>query len=284
MGVSDLYAELTKIINKPTPFSVYTADALWTDPHTSRQMLNFHLNPEVDISSRGTRFIDESADWMIQHFKLSSEAHVLDFGCGPGLYVSRLASCGARVTGIDFSQTSIDYAKKQAAHHGQEVSYHLANYFEYEPEGELDLIIMIMCDFCAMSPKQRSEMLRKFARHLSPKGRVIFDVYSLVAYDQKEEGICFEKNLLNGFWSSSPYFGFLVSFKYDTERVSLDKYTIVQEQNQRQVFNWLQYFSPESLKQELLEHGLTAESVFGNVAGHPFDPQNAEFAVVAMRA
>ena len=284
MDPSDLYSELAEVIKRPEPFSVYTADVLWTDPYTSQQMLHFHLNPEVDLSSRGTHFIDESADWMIRYFELSSEAHVLDFGCGPGLYVSRLASCGARVTGIDFSQTSIDYAKKQAAHHGQKVSYHLANYLEYEPEGEFDLITMIMCDFCAMSPKQRSEMLRKFVRHLSPKGRVIFDVHSLVAYEQKEEGILFEKNLLNGFWSASPYFGFLASFKYDVERVSLDKYTIVQRQEQKQIFNWLQYFSPESLKQELLEHGLIAESVFGNVAGHPFDPQNTEFAVVAMRA
>jgi hypothetical protein len=60
MGASDLYAELAKAINRPAPFSVYTADALWTDPHTSRQMLNFHLNSKVDISSRGARFIDES--------------------------------------------------------------------------------------------------------------------------------------------------------------------------------------------------------------------------------
>jgi SAM-dependent methyltransferase len=284
MGSSDLYAELARAVERPVPFSVYTADALWADPHTSEQMLKFHLNPEIDVSSRRASFIDESAEWMIRHFGLSAGKRVLDFGCGPGLYASRLASCGARVAGVDFSPTSIAYARKQAADSGHHISYHKANYLEYEPDGEFDLIIMIMCDFCAMSPKQRSEMLRKFASYLSLEGRVVFDVYSLLAYDQKQETVVFEKDLLNGFWSSTPYFGFLASFKYDAERVSLDKYTIVEEREQRQVFNWLQYFSPESLKQELLEHGLVVESVLGNVAGHPFDPQGTEFSVVAKRA
>lgn len=109
-------------------------------------------------------------------------------------------------------------------------------------------------------------MLRKFVNSLSVEGHLILDVYSTVAFDQKQEAVVFEKNLLNGFWSSSPYYGFLVSFKYGTELLSLDKYTIVKEQEQFEVYNWLQYFTPESLKQELLEHGLEVVSLLGNVA------------------
>ena len=284
MKGSDLYADLARIAAKPAPFSVYTAEALWTDPHTSEQMLGFHLNPEVDLSSRSASFIDESVEWVAGHFGLSSGKRVIDFGCGPGLYASRFASYGMSVTGVDFSPTSIAYAREQAESTGQQISFHQANYLEFEAVGKFDLITMIMCDFCALSPEQRSVMLRKFANSLSTEGRVLFDVYSLLAFDQKQETVTFEKNLLNGFWSSSQYFGFLVSFKYEAERVSLDKYTIVEEQAQCEVYNWLQYFSPESLKQELMEHGLVVESVLGSVAGHRFDPQGFEFAVVARRA
>lgn len=284
METSDLYTELTRILAKPPPFSVYTADALWTDPHTSQQMLAFHLNPEVDISSRRASFIDESVAWMVDHFALSAASRVIDFGCGPGLYASRLAGCGASVTGVDFSPTSIAYAREQAEASGQRISFHQANYLEFEPTGEFDLITMIMCDFCALSPSQRSVMLRKFASSLTSDGRLVFDVYSMRSFREKQESVVFEKDLLDGFWSSSPYYGFLASFKYEAERVGLDKYILVEEHGLREVYNWLQYFSPESLEQELEEHGLSVKSVLGDVAGHPYDPEGLEFAVVASRA
>ena len=284
MSGSGLYKKLDRIVEKPDPFSAYTAEALWADPHTSKKMLSFHLDPDIDVSSRRASFIDESVDWMAGHFGLTSESRVIDFGCGPGLYVSRLADTGARVTGVDFSPTSIAYAREQAESSGRNISLHLANYVEFEPVGNFDLITMIMCDYCALSPMQRAAMLRKFVRVLSDNGRVILDAYSLSAFEQKQEAVLFEKNLLSGFWSASPYYGFLVTYKYEAERVSLDKYTIVQEHAQREVYNWLQYFSPERLSDELLEHGLVVESVLGDVAGHSFDSTGLEFAVVARKA
>jgi SAM-dependent methyltransferase len=284
MEHSNLYPQLTRILARPEPFSVYTADALWGDSHTSKRMLAFHLDPDIDISSRRSGFIEESVDWMVDRFGLTTGKRVIDFGCGPGLYASRLAGCGAQVTGVDFSQRSIAFAKEQAESSEGEISYHLANYLEFEPTGSYDLMIMIMCDFCALSPPQRAVMLRKFERSLSAEGRLVFDVYSLSAFDRKQETVVFEKNLLDGFWSASAYFGFLAAFKYQEERVSLDKFTIIEEDRQREVYNWLQYFSPESLERELLEHGLELEFVLGNVAGHPFDAESPEFAVVAKRA
>jgi hypothetical protein len=142
---------------------------------------------------------------------------------------------------------------------------------------------MIMCDFCALSPAQRSLMLRKFAASLADGGRLVFDVYSLPAFDQKQETVVFEKNLLNGFWSAADYFGFLAAFKYGQERLVLDKYTIIEADRRREIYNWLQHFSPESLEQELLEHGLEVESLLGNVAGYDFDAEGPEFAVVAKK-
>ena len=45
----------------------------------------------------------------------------------------------------------------------------------------------------------------------------------------------YEMNLLNGFWSSEPYYGFLNTFKYEEEKVTLDKYTIVERTKIRTV-------------------------------------------------
>lgn len=280
MKSESLFSILESINNKPRPFSVYTTRDLWTDEHTSKQMLSYHLNDNVDLSSRRTSFIDNSVHWLKEHFELSENSRIIDFGCGPGLYTSRFARLGAQVFGIDFSARSIDYARACAKRENHEVTYIEADYLEFQPKGTFDLITMIMCDFCALSPAQRGTMLAKFANLLSNKGRIVLDVHSLRAFDDKQEGLICEKNQLNGFWSPNTYFGFVASFKYDNENVGLDKYTIVEEHRQKEIYNWLQYFTPESLKEEAHAAGLRIDELYGDVAGSIYDPDAAEFAVV----
>ncbi len=284
MNSASLFSALESVIKKPSPFSVYTAKELWTDEHTSEQMLAYHLNSEIDLSSRRTSFIDDSVHWMTECFDLSESSRIIDFGCGPGLYTSRFARLGAEVFGIDFSSRSIAYAREFAAQNGLEISYTEADYLEYQPEGEFDLITMIMCDYCALSPTQRAAMLVKFNELLLDGGRIVLDVYSLNAFADKKEESIYEKNQLNGFWSAEPYYGFVSSFKYDQEMVSLDKYTIIERNRQREVFNWLQYFTLESLEQEASAAGLEIDEVYGDVAGKQYDSGAMEFAVVMRTA
>jgi hypothetical protein len=142
---------------------------------------------------------------------------------------------------------------------------------------------MIMCDFCALSPEQRKTMLSKFSSILKPNGHVLLDVYFLRSFDQKEESATYELNQLNGFWSPHEYYCFVNICKYEQEKVSLDKYTIIEETQTRIVYNWLQYFSTESLTTEFEENGFTIDSVFSDVAGSTFKPDSLEFAVVAKK-
>ena len=283
MESESIFSILERVNERPRPFSVYTASELWTDEYTSEQMLAYHLNSEIDASSRRTSFIDASVCWMAEHFELSRSSRIIDFGCGPGLYTSRFASLGAEVHGIDFSSRSIAYASEQAKRENLRVTYIEADYLAHQPKGKFDLITMIMCDFCALSPNQRAAMLAKYEGLLSDKGRVVLDVYSLSAFAEKQESSIYERNQLNGFWSADPYFGFVTSFKYDDEKVSLDKYTIVQKKGQREIYNWLQYFTPESLKREVHAAGLEIDSVLGDVAGDSYDEAATEFAVVVKR-
>ena len=75
--------------------------------------------------------------------------------------------------------------------------------------------------------------------------------------------------------------GFLNRFKYDDHKVTLDKYTIVEPSRVRTVYNWLQFFSPESLKSEMEQAGLVVQETLGDVAGAPYAEENDDFAVVA---
>jgi 2-polyprenyl-3-methyl-5-hydroxy-6-metoxy-1,4-benzoquinol methylase len=278
-----LFDELREINEKPEPFQYYTAGDLWTDEHTSKKMLEYHLNESIDVSSRNARFIDRSVTWITDHFRLNSGAEVVDFGCGPGLYANRLASKNIKVTGIDFSRRSIDYARQQALTNHLPTDFIHKNYLEFESKGQFDLITMIMCDFCALSPAQRKNMLGKFRGLLKPDGKVLLDVYSLNAFDQKQEMSAYELNQMNNFWSPDDYYSFINTFRYDDAKVTLDKYTIVEKDRKRVVYNWLQYFSVESLKKEFEENGLIVEEVYSDVAGRGYKPESLEFAVVAKK-
>ncbi|MFZ0482064.1 MAG: methyltransferase domain-containing protein [Desulfobacterales bacterium] len=278
-----MFEELERINERPEPFQFYTARDLWTDEHTSKQMLSFHLNEAIDISSRNAEFINQSVEWIATEFKIGAAYKIADFGCGPGLYAARLAKRGANVTGIDFSGRSIEYAKNVAAREQLNISYVNQNYLEFETEVRFDLVLMIMCDFCALSPTQRKGILSKFHEILKPSGSFLLDVYSLSAFEQREEAATYEVNQLNGFWSPNKYFGFLNTFKYDEEKVALDKYTIIELDRTRKVYNWLQYFAPENLEREFIEAGFSVKGLYSDVAGTPYDRKSSEFAVIANR-
>ncbi len=276
-----MFEELEDINRRPEPFEFYTAGDLWTDEHTSEQMLKFHLNEDIDVSSRKAAFIDRSVEWITSYFKAGEGTKIADFGCGPGLYATRLAKREADVTGIDFSKRSIEHAREAVAKEGLSINYVNQNYLEYETDERYHLVLMIMCDFCALSPAQRKVMLGNFHTFLEPGGKVLLDVYSLNAFEQREEKALYQANLLDGFWSANKYYGFANTFKYEREKVVLDKYTIIEAGRRRTIYNWFQHFSPETLEREFAECGFAIEKKFCDVAGTPFDSKANEFAVVA---
>lgn len=278
-----MFETIENINTRPAPFEFYTASDLWTDEHTSEQMLKFHLNEDIDVSSRNAAFIDRSVEWIASAFNIGAGTKIADFGCGPGLYATRLARIQADVTGIDFSKRSIQYAQEVAIREGLSIHYVNQNYLEFETDDRFGLVLMIMCDFCALSPAQRNKILTKFHTFLKPGGFVLLDVYSLNAFEQREETALYEANLLDGFWSADKYYGFQNTFKYEREKVVLDKYTIIEADRTRTIYNWLGYFSPETLEREFTECRFTIEKIFSDVAGTPFDSKANEFAVVAKK-
>ena len=278
-----MFEELEKINERPEPFEFYTASDLWTGEHTSKQMLSYHLNDAVDLSSRNSQFIHRSVEWITSELNIGKGSKIADFGCGPGLYAAPLAKRGAIVTGIDFSERSIEYAKQVAAREQLSINYVKQNYLELETEDRFDLALMIMCDFCALSPTQRREILGKFHGVLRPGGSVLLDVHSLSAFEQMQEAATYEENQLNGFWSPDKYYGFVNTFKYHEEKVTLNKYTIVELNRTREVYNWLQYFAPEDLERELMDAGFSVLGLYSDVAGAPYDPESSELAVIASR-
>ena len=103
---------LDNLARRPEPFAENTIRALWTRPYLARKMLEYHLSQDTDHSSRRIVEIERIVAWLDDQLDLTGK-RIIDLGCGPGLYVSRLARTGARVTGVDFSPRSIEYARER---------------------------------------------------------------------------------------------------------------------------------------------------------------------------
>jgi len=279
-----LFKKLQNLTKRPKPFEFYTAASLWTDEYISQKMLGFHLDESVDLASRNKVFIDRSVDWIVSRFNVGPDVAVCDFGCGPGLYTTQFARRGADVTGIDFSRRSIEHARKTAAEQGLKAEYVHLDYLEFTTDRKFDLITMIYCDFCPLSPAQRKTLLGIFHKCLKDDGAVLLDVLSVNHFDKTDESRTYEYSDGDGFWSPDPCHVFTNIFKYDQEKLVLNKHTIIEEARACDIYNWLQCYSPETLDDESKRNGFSVAERFADVAGTPYDPEADQFAVVAKKA
>jgi len=275
-----MYDLLQDIAQRPEPFSRYTAAELWTRPHLARQMLSFHLNQETDLASRRFEIIDQVVNWIDSELHLSDKS-LCDLGCGPGLYAQRFSDKGAAVTGVDFSTRSLEYADLKARENEQPIRYIHADYLLDDLPTGFDIVTLIYTDLCVLSPEQRTILLGRMREMLNPDGRIVIDVAGMGLLTGKEECTVIDNQLMNGFWAKGDYVGIQRSFVYPDERLSLDRYLIVEPNETWQIFNWFQHYTPESLQAELHHAGLSVVQMLGDLTGKPLEPGGDFIGVIA---
>lgn len=275
-----MYERLIDLVERPAPFSVYTALELWTDEYVSARMLECHLDPASDLASRRPDAIDSIVGWMESRLGLSGKA-VCDLGCGPGLYAERMAMHGARVTGVDFSTRSLAHARHSAEKKRLTISYLQGDYLKDKLPAQQDIVTLIYGDYCVLSPQQRQTLLKRIHAMLKPGGRLVFDVFSRPQFGQCTEEFHFERRLMNGFWAEGDYFGFRATYLYRDLHLSLDRYLIIEPARTRHIYNWMQYFAPTEIKAELVEAGFTLEKIFDLSTGGHWIERAAPFGVLA---
>lgn len=275
-----MYDTLSCLLTRPVPFSTSTIETLWTDPHLAREMLRLHLDGECDLASRRTATIEAFVGWLDARLHLAGRA-LTDLGCGPGLYAERYARRGAKVTGLDFSLSSIVHARDAARAAGLSIDYRVADYLKADLPARQDLVTLIYGDFGALAPASRRRLLDSVRQSLAPGGRFVLDVFSTgMLAALSEDAVC-EKRLMDGFWAEGDYVGFKVRFVYPDIAVGVERYLIVTPERTFAIDNWLQYYTPDSIAAELSAAGFNDVEIAGIATGGAWDGSASAFAVIA---
>jgi len=279
-----MFTELAEIFTVPEPFECANTPDLWNTPHIAKQMLKFHLDPDHDAASRNKKFVDKSIQWLIEEFNIGVGSKTLDLGCGPGLYTHAFAMAGAEVTGVDLSTNSINYARAKAEEDGLAIDYVNSNYLDYQFDESYDLITIIYCDFCVLSPTNRKLFLKKVFDALKNDGHFVFDVASDHHFDsrQKKQACYHEKS--SGFWSPNEHFVFDQVHKYEQERIILEQNTVIEQEHQFTIYNYLKCFQLEEIVQELSENGFRTTAYFSDISGSVYEENSEEIALVNKKA
>ncbi|MGX9757010.1 class I SAM-dependent methyltransferase [Clostridioides difficile] len=254
----------------------------WDDEYISKQLLKAHLDVDFEGASRSLDFINDSVDWIVKVASPDKYPNLIDLGCGPGLYAERFAQKGYKVTGIDFSKRSINYAQSRNEEKNLNITYLFQSYLSMNYNEEFDIATLIYCDYGALSTKNRSILMENIYKSLKHGGKLILDVFTVNKYNDFKEARTWEINENGGFWSNKRYVCLQDNCKY-SDYNTLEQTLVITEENENVFYIWNKYFSKESFFAEVKDIGFKSIEVFNNVKGETYSDDSMTMCIVLQK-
>jgi len=268
----------------PTPWSG-VGKIPWDESAFSERMLAEHLTQDHDSASRRAPKIDQQVAWIHEHVMSSRPGRVLDLGCGPGLYTSRLASLGHSCTGIDFSPASVRYAREYAAEHGLDCTYDLDDIRTADYGEGYDLVTLLFGEFNTFSPTDARAILTKAHAALREGGLLLLEPHPYdVVRETGSSGTSWYTSV-SGLMAVEPHLC-LMENTWDAEaEVAIDRFYVVDVAN-GQVTPWticMQAYSDAAYRDLLAHCGYEGVQLYPSLIGVEDPSQPAMMAIVARK-
>ncbi|MGZ9583744.1 class I SAM-dependent methyltransferase [Paenibacillus marinisediminis] len=278
---------ILKIIEKTKRPELFEkgSSQMWVDEYISQQMLIAHLDPNIDAASRKPSTINASVEWIKDYICGNKVEHkILDLGCGPGLYTNRLAKQGFnKVTGVDFSSRSIEYARNQAAELDVEVNYVNHDYLTYHFTNHFDVALLIYCDFGVLNEYERDTLLHKIYKNLNAGGTFVFDVFTPHKYRNHVDTKTW-CSYNSGFWRPTPHLCLDANYWYPEERVHLQQTIVLEDPEDMQIYNiWDKTYTIDEISSILSSIGFEDVEYYSDVTGREYEEDTEVLTVVARK-
>ena len=197
----------------------------WNEPEFSKRMLKYHLDQDHDLASRRFSIIDKHIKFLDDLAGRPSK--VLDLGCGPGFYTSRLTSLGYKCKGIDFSPASIEYAKEQASKAGQDIDYVTEDIRTAEYGEGYGLTMMIYGEFNVFKKEDIKAVLKKAYDSLDEGGVFIAEPHRFETIKSVGEEATSWYSSESMLFSDEPHLALMECFWVEEHSVTINRYFIV---------------------------------------------------------
>jgi SAM-dependent methyltransferase len=244
------------------------------------------LDPTIDAASRKPETIDLTVNWLVVRLNLQPEDRLLDLGCGPGLYCTRFAERGLRVTGIDYSRRSIDYAIEHVPAGAPAIEYIYGNYLETDygaPSARFNAAVMIYGDFCTLPDTARDLLLPRIHAALVPGGYFAFDVMTPAHRERSGPATAWAAQE-SGFWRPTPHLVLEQRFDYPEGSVFLHRYLVIDPTGAVTDYRlWYRLYSLEAIEAVLASAGFALREVRGDLTGSLYDPASEWLGLVAWK-
>lgn len=276
------FDDLLELNQKPPRYKKGVKE-FWQDPYISTQVLDIHLDQNTDLASRRTSIAQKEVEFIAETLKLNDSQAIVDLGCGPGLYCQRLYKYCKNVTGVDYSENSIRYARESARAKRLDIDYRHLNYLDLDIESSFDAAFIINCDFGALSEPNRHLLLDKVHRALKPAGFLVFDVLSGTpdtATELKNEW----QAAIGGFWNPNAHLILQKDFFYPEENATLSQVLVVDENGGSDLYRiYTTRFSREGIEVLLNQHGFRIKNLYGDLQGTPLIESSEMLGIFAQK-
>lgn len=241
----------------------------WHEPAFSERMLAEHLSQSHDMASRRGATIDEHVQWIHSELLGGRPARILDLGCGPGLYTSRLAKLGHDCVGIDYSPASIRYAQDHAQQEHLPCRYMLQDIRSAEFGRGFGLVMQIFGEFNVFRPGEAKAILQRAHAALADDGLLLLEPHTLEVIKKIGNGGSSWYSAESGLFSPDPHLGLQENFWDGDAQTAATRYFIIDAASGAVTRHGASYqgYTDQQYESLLAETGFDDVSILSSLAG-----------------
>ena len=257
----------------------------WHEPAFSKRMLAEHLCQSHDAASRREQRIERHVQWIHADLLGGRATRILDLGCGPGLYTSRLAGMGHDCVGIDYSPASIEYASGRAAEEGLACRYVQADLREAAFGSGFGLVMLIYGELNVFRPDDAEAILAKAFAALEPGGMILLEAHTEAIVEKMGNEARGWYSAAAGLFSDQPHLCLQENSWQSANRTATTRYFIIDAATGQVTRHAASYqaYSDDEYRSMLTARGFRDVRLLPSLAGDEDEGQAGLVVIVARK-